>query len=273
MLTKLDIITARSDTLSLTLADFSSGYEVRSIDGLDPVNANIVSSQMAQVDGAQSQSSRRDTRNITMTLGLKPDYLQHSVASLRSKLYKYLMPKSVVTLNFYVDGSLYAVTTGTVESLGAPIFSADPVANISIICYDPDFYAPTVTSVDGETVDDTSTQTITYEGTSDAGTVFTLSPERDMTGFTIYNTHPDNTQQKFDFEGQIFNGDIVVISSIPLKKSATIIRDTQASSKLYFVQAPSDWITLSEGDNDIRVYSDDEAVPYTLDYTLKYGGL
>jgi Phage tail protein len=273
MLTRVDIQNATGDLLSLPLADVSGGYEVQDIEGLDPVKATLVSSQMAQVDGAQPQSSRRETRNITMKLGLQPNYKTTSVAGLRQALYKYMMPKSVITMTFYMDGIAFAQTVGTVESLESSMFSKDPVVNISIICYDPDFYALEPISVDLNSVLDLTSTSIFYEGTSPCGVIITVNPNRDLTGFQIYNTTEDNTQQVFDYEGTILNSNTVVICSIPLQKSVVLTTAGVPFSALYAVQPNSDWITLEAGNNDLRLYTDGDPFPYTVTYTPKYGGL
>lgn len=272
-LTQVNVQNAKNNVLTLPLSDTSGGFEVRDIQGLDPVKASLVSSQMAQVDGAQLQNTRRDTRNITMKVGIKPDYLQHTVQTLRTKLYDYFLPKASITLSFYLDGVVYATIQGTVESCENNMFSADPEVNISIICYDPDFYAPASVIVSGNTVASTALQAISYAGSSPAGIIFTLNVNRDIPGFKLYNTQPDGTLQIFDYEGTILNGDTVIITSIPLKKSAMITRNQQTFSGLYYVQAPSDWINLENGINDFRCFVTGAAIPYTIEYLAKYGGI
>lgn len=273
MLTKVEIVNVRGDILPLPLADFSGGYLVKDIQGLDPVKASLTSSSMAQVDGAQPQSSRRDVRNITMKLGLEPDYDTLSVAGLRSNLYNYMLPKAVIGMNFYVDGALFASTTGTVESLDNNMFTADPEMDSSIICYDPDFYGPDLVTINGYTVSDTFAYPITYEGTSDAGIIFTLTVNRTIAGFSLYNTKPDGTTQTFDFVGALVNGDVVTITSIPRKKSAIKVTSGTPSSVLYGVQPASTWLDLANGDNYFRAAVSGAAINYTIQYTPKYGAL
>jgi hypothetical protein len=183
------------------------------------------------------------------------------------------MPKALVTLYFYVDGALFATTTGTVESFANSMFSADPEVNISLICYDPDFYAPDPVTVSGNSVVDTSVQTIPYAGTSPVGVVFTMTLNTDLAGFQIYNSKPDGSNQIFDVEGTLKNGDIITITSIPRQKSIMMDRSGIDSSILFYVQPSSDWITLDNGDNDIRVYAGGAVIPFTIDYTSKYGAL
>lgn len=254
--------------------DASNGYAVRDIQGLDPVNASLTSSTMAQLDGAQPQNARRDTRNITIKLGLTPNYVDNTVDSLRSGLFDYLMPKSNIGMGFYKDGNLYAVASGQVETFENNMFSADPEVDISIICYDPDFYAPAVTSVILSTVSTTDLHTFSYLGSSDAGVIFTLSVDRDLPSIDLYNTAPDNTTQHFSMIGSFVAGDVITINSIPGQKSVSLTRAGIATSALSYVDpTASGWITFQRGDNHFRAFSSGAALSYTLAYTTKYGGI
>ena len=273
MLTKVEITNVRGDVLPLAISDFSGGYLVKYISGLDPVKASLTSSSMAQIDGAQPQASRRDIRNITMRLELKPNYNDTSVESLRTALYAYLIPKSYISLGFYINNVFRYWTTGYVETLTNDMFTPLPEMDASIICYDPDFYGPDVISVDGSTVADSTTQTISYEGTTDTGVVFTLSVDRTIAGFSLYNNKPDGTSQIFDFEGSLVSGDVVTITSIPRQKSAIKVTSGTPSSVLYGVQSASSWISLGPGDNLFRAAVSGAAIPYTVQYTPKYGAL
>ena len=99
MLTAVEAFTPQGENLFLPLQDSSGGYVVQDIDGLDPVNAQIVSSKFARLEGEQYQSSYREKRNILISLGLEPDYgAALSVSQLRSRLYDFFMPKSPVRL-------------------------------------------------------------------------------------------------------------------------------------------------------------------------------
>lgn len=432
MLSQVDITNNRTGTLSLPLSDISSGYLVKEIDGLDPVDASLTSTVMAQVDGAQPQNASRSTRNITMKLGFEPDYVNTTVQLLRKALYGYLMPKDMVQLSFYDDGVLYAYTTGQVESFQAPFFASDPEVDISIICYDPDFYSADDTSLSGNTYNNTATPTsigtadgtfesgvttwsatgavltqgntahtgshggdltapaspgsqvyfrpnssnkvpvfagsqytatlwarqatvsgtvsaaidwqdasgaylstsasvgaalvantwtmltitanapvngalavygptwgspganrvtsfddilfqdyevdvesvdINYGGTSDAGIIFTLSVNRIFSSFTIYNTAPDNTVQAFLVTGSFAPGDVVTVDSRPLSRGITLNRAGLVTNILYSVDPSSSWIMLQGGDNNFRVLAAGATIPYTIEYTEKYGGL
>lgn len=274
MLTQVDVTNDRSDTLQLSLLDSSNGYVVKDIEGLDPVKATLTSSSMAQLDGAQPQNARRDIRNVTMKLGLEPDYIVSTVDSLRSGLYDYLMPKGNVGLGFYKNGILYATASGQVESFQNSMFSADPEVDISIICYDPDFSAPAPITASLHTTKLTDTTAITYQGSSDAGVIFALNVDRTATSFTLYNTTPDGTLQIMPFAGTFAAGDVVTVNTIPGQKSVTLTRAGITTSVLFYLDPVSSWIFLKRGVNQFRAYYNDVTpIPYTLTYTPLYGGL
>lgn len=275
MLTLVEVTNPLGNTLQLPLLDSSAGYVVENIDGLDPVTATLTTSSLAQVDGATPQNAQRTTRNITMTLGLQPDFVTNSVQSLRSALYDYLITKANVKMGFYLDGSLYAITSGQVEDFQNSMFSADPTAAISIICYDPDFYAPTQTSQSGNTVSDTTTMDVIYPGTTETGVIFTLNVNATITGgLTIYNTTPDNVVQKMFIDGNYVSGDIVTVNTIPLQKSVTLTRSGLKSSLLALKDPAATWISLKKGTNKFRgVVAGGGTIPYTVAFTPKYGAL
>ena len=274
MLTQVDVKNVRSNTLQLPLLSAANGYAVRDIQGLDPVKAALTTSSMAQLDGAQFQNARRDIRNITMKLGLVPNFVDTTVDSLRQGLYDYFMPKSNIGLTFWKDGVVYAVTSGQVESNENNMFSADPEVDISILCYDPDFYAPAAVVSNLSTVTTTVTTPVSYSGNSDAGIIFALSINTILSGFTVYNQQPDGTITSFAVTGSFVSGDVFTINSIPGQKAATLTRSSVTTSALSMVDPTNaGWPVFQKGSNLFRVLASVASIPYTVTCTPKYGGL
>jgi hypothetical protein len=274
VLSQVDIVNPAGSTLALSLTDSSGGYSVRDIGGLGPVKAAVTSTSYAVIDGAKPQSTRRDIRNITAKIGIEPNYSTNTMRGLRNDLYKYLMPKMSIGLKFYFDGTLYALTNGTVESLDPTLFSQDQELALSVICFDPDFYAPAATTVTGATVTDSTTTSIDYPGNSDAGVVFTLNVNATMSdGFALYNTRPDTTIQVFSTTASLLADDVVTISSVPGNKYIQLNRSGTISSLLYSVDSGSTWPSLEQGANLFRAYSSVGDVPFSMDFTPKYGAL
>ncbi len=272
MLTLLEV-RGQGGTLSLPLDDSTLGYDVQDIQGLDPVKASLVSSSFAQRDGAQFQSARRDTRNITLQLGLSPDYAIATVRSLRAALYQFFMPKSDISLRFFVDDDLVVDIAGTVESMESAMFTKEPVVNVSIMCWDPDFLESNEIVVSGSTTSGTTDTTIEYTGTVESGFEFTLNVDRTMSGFTIYYQRPDGTSEQMDVEASLIAGDAFTISTLSGNRYAQLTRSGLQSSMLYAVSPFSTWPEFLPGTNLFRVYASGAAVPYTVTYTRRYGGL
>lgn len=272
MLYKVEVRTPQGNLLTLPLDDISDGLIVRDITGLDPVKATIVSSEFAQQDGAQYQSSRRETRNITMELGLDPTG-DDSVFDLRSRLYQYFMSKSPVSLRFYMLEGLTVDVPGRVESCEASLFVQEPKVDISIICFDPDFYDPTPVVRTGMTTADVGATNITYNGTVDTGMEISIAIADIKSALTIYQTTPSGDVYTMDFAGPLAAGDTLKISTITGSKGVTLTHLGSDSSVLYGVSLQSTWMQLSHGVNAMHVQAAGDSSPVTITYTERYGGL
>lgn len=275
MLTKVEVRTDQGALLTLPLQDISQGLIVESIEGLDPVKATIVSSSFAQLDGEQYQSARREKRNIVINLALEPDYAVGSVQGLRNLLYHFFMPKARVKLRFFSVGQPTVDIEGRIETFVAPKFAKDPTAAISILCFDPDFFTPDVVLVPGNTVSTATETTLNYNGSVETGFLFKLFPNRDVSEFTIYHRPADDTLRALEFQSPtpMIAGDVLAISTQPGNKYATLTRAGVGTSILYGISPQSNWINLFPGPNKLRVYTEGAPVPYSIEYTTKYGGL
>lgn len=275
MLEKVEVLTEQGVLLTLPLQDISEGYSVQDIDGLDPVKATLISSTFGQMDGEQYQSSRREKRNIILTLGYEPDYASGSVQDLRKKLYSFFMPKSRVLLRFFQAGEPTVQIYGRVESFDSPKFAKEPTAIISVVCFDPDFYNPVPTLITGNTTSSTVETTHIYPGSVESGILFRLLVDRAITEFTIYHRPPDDTLRSLDFitASPLQPGDVLSISTIPGNKYVTLTRGGVDTSFLFGVSPQSDWISLFPGNNKIRIYAEGAGIPYQIEYTTKFGGL
>jgi hypothetical protein len=283
LLNALKVINSRGSMLNLPLEDDSAGFQVQKIEGLDPVKAILVSSSFAGMDGEQYHSSRREARNIKLTLGLSPDYGTQAVKDLRDLLYQYFMPKQTTQLIFHMYDKFATdvfhefkdiYIDGRIESFDSELFVAEPSVDVSAMCFNPDFYEPDTVIFNGNTVADTTTETtLAYGGTIDTGAIFTLHPNRAITDFTIYHTTPEGTVRTLYISHPLLAGDTLEISSVVGSKYVRLTRASVQSSVLYAMSPQSAWLTLEPGDNKLRVYTEGAPIPYDIQYTTKYGGL
>lgn len=273
MLTLVEARNVQGSLLSLPLDSISGGYSLQDILGLDPVKATIVSSSFAGVDGAQFQSARREERNITIKLGFEADYVTTAVRDLRLKAYNFFMPKSKVDLRFYDSSGLVVNISGYVESCVTPLFSDVPGVDISILCLDSDFLDLTSAVTSGSSTSGTTETLYHYSGSVETGFSFVFNINRALTEFTIYHRGPDGILRSMDFADSFVSGDVLTINTVTGSKGVTLTRAGTNSSLLRAKSPQSGWTELLNGDNHIRVYATGAAIPYTITYITRYGGL
>jgi hypothetical protein len=273
MLNKIEVTNSRGNVLSLPIEEDDGEYQIANIEGLDPVKASLVSTSYAGADGEHFQSAKLPARNIKINLDLDPNFDPKTYTDLRRDLYPFFMPKSQVTLRFYLTSGLYLDIVGVVEQISSPLFEEDPDVEISIMCYQPDFIDARMITIEGQTVTDVTNTEIDYPGTVQSGTVLTLHVNRAVDEFTIYNLDEGGNLYQLDFTGDLISGDELVISSLRGNKGITLTRSSVSSSFLYGRSAQSSWIEFMEGLNQFRVYAVGDPIPYDLTYVVRYGGL
>ena len=281
-LQKVIFLTDRGESLEVPLRNPQNGLYIDDITGLDPVKAEITSSTFGNVDGEQYQASRRGKRNIVVKLGFAPDYLTTTVYSLRQHLYSLFMPKSQINLRFFLSEGLVLYITGIIEDFDAPIFTQEPTATLSILCFDPDFSTST-RIVGGNTLhplssNDESSCEINYVGSSPTGFLYrqifssvvpvnlTLTVSNNVAGASSINI------ENYEFE----ETDELQISTIPGSRGVWVVRNSVRESILDNVDIESVYSAWYYGINKFRVVTNLEeyyAIPFVVTYLTKYGGL
>jgi hypothetical protein len=256
----------------LPIYDPSEGIYVKDIDGLDPVKAVLVSSSFATVDGAQYQSSRRETRDIMMKLGMELGY-GLDIRSIRQRLYSFFMPKTNARLRFFVEGVDPVDIYGRIESMESALFAQDPEAFITLRCFDPDFFDPTPTIINQSTVSTTTEFPVNYDGTVETGIKLVMTTPRALSSLDIYHRAPDGTLRNLSFVASLLTSDKLTISTVSGAKGAVRTRAGSDASVLYGISPYSYWVNLFPGLNYLRVVATGAAIPFTIEYTTKYGGL
>jgi hypothetical protein len=183
------------------------------------------------------------------------------------------MPKSVVELTWVDDDTTSVTIEGRVEKMETALFSQEPAVNISVICFDPDFYDPIPVDVTGMLTSDTVAKSVTYGGTVEAGVTLTVNVNRTLAEFTVYHKPPNDDMRTLDFSYPLVAGDVLVISTVPGSKGAILTRSGTQSSVLYGISPQSNWLSLEPGVNTLLVQADGAGVPLTFEYLNKYGGL
>lgn len=109
----------------------SSGFIIRSIEGLGPAKANINLTELATLDGALDNGALLNTRNIVMSLIFVGT---PTIEDTRLKSYKYFPIKQNLTFEIETDNR-HCYTVGRVESNTPTIFGDEREGcQISILC-------------------------------------------------------------------------------------------------------------------------------------------
>lgn len=285
MLTQVDIINPVGSILKLPLEDVSAGVIVKEIDGLSPVKAAMASTVFANIDGEHYQSSRRGVRNITMKLGLEPFYGGGSAQDIRSRLYEFLSPKMPVKIIFRTDAPKDFVIDGIVEAFESPLFAREPEADISILCYNPDFVDPEENLAFGYGQTnygyDYPGAIVNYAGSTPTGgrlEVFaTAGFPNSFSEFSFYHLSPNGTEtvMSFAMNQPVNYGDKVVINTVPGEKSAVAVLNGVETSILAAMNPESVWTTLTPGLNKFLLIDNmgTGSARWNFYYQNKYGGL
>ena len=261
----------------------SDPIHFREIQGLGPVKADISSTPFAITDGDWVSGKKVSKRNIVMTVGFNPDWVNDTIASLRNKLYAYFMPKQWVNLKFYSTHLPDVFIEGYVESCEPNMFSQDPEVQISIICPKPHFTATDSTILTGTVHSAFGTPlVINNPGTVASG--FVLEMETPSADFQGYFTIRNDGEGQSDIQVQSFLTATrkFVLSTLPGEK---FIREINPSSGalirnlLDSLQAPMYWQRLDPGETSFEI----KAVPndfyslsgqtWELTYNAQFGGL
>lgn len=280
MLQKVEVYSSSQLTSELLFDDSgpieADFVQVLNVDGLDPVKASIEGIGSGNVDGAVSLSSSVPTRNIVLTLRPNPDWNSWTPEALRTLIYQYFTPKSLVRLVFTSDEISGPVEIeGTVEGCDANPFTKDPTFVVSIICADPYFEAVSPTVVTGAIISPidfpTDKTIIHHPGTEPVGAEIKVADGYDN---ELYVQVGNPAVGTFHLVGSVAG--ILYIGSIPLKKYVRSGNPANGTfvNRLYELQPGATWPLFFPGDNDFAVMNYYNAgVDWQLSYRPKYAGI
>lgn len=286
MITQMEVFTSRVTQAPLPVTDglaSTDPIQVRKIDGLGPVKAQINTGQYGSISGEYFRGSSRGKRNIVITVGLNPNWFDQTMESLRTILYSYFMPENEVKLRFTSSHMAQVDIEGIVESMEPNIFSRDPEIQVSIICPKPEFVGSSMTIFPGETLslpDGTPTE-IEYLGTLPTGVWVTIASSTIAPSMTdgeirIINETPDNpVPDLFVVTASIDDTKYLELSTNKGNKYVrnVAVADGDITSLLGKNAMGSIWFELKHGLNKFRIMSTVPGLSWTLQYYSKYGGI
>lgn len=282
MIRRVEVFSSNPSAPELPLGGFmpnNDPVQLRTIDGLGPVKAELASTAFASGRGELFQGSSIGKRNIVLNLGLNPNWIDQTMATLRQKLYAYLLPEAWTKLRFFSDHLPTVDIEGIVESFEPNMFSEDPEIQVSILCHKPDFIDVDATIYNGVVDDGTAELEFIYTGTVGTGIELRIDGSTDNPSysgdFDITLKSP-TSPQIFSIQGVLVDTTkYFKVSSVRTKKRAQIIlkSDGSATNLLSKITTASVWPEIKPGTNLLSVKATETGQAWTLAYYNRFGGL
>lgn len=271
----------------LELTQNECDFQVVSVTGLNPVNAQINRSTIAGLDGAKFNSSKLEERNIVITLRLNGD-----VTANRIKLYRYFNTKQWCKI-YYKNSSRDVYIEGYIETCEVDLFSNSEIMQISIICPNPYFKALE------EIIDDISKIIALFEfpfsiedpipfseidlskitnvqnnSEIETGVIIEVEFLKNINKLLIRNT---DTGQTMTFNYAFKDGDFLTIDTNKGSKSLKLVRNAEEINIFSALSKTSEFIQLQVGDNYFSYLADDgendDGASITFRHYTLYGGV
>lgn len=273
----------RGEQLELT---HNENYDVLEVIGLNPPTAAINTVEIAGIDGARFNSSRIETRNIVITLNIKPH-----IETNRLALYKYFRVKRYIKV-YYKNEHRNVYAEGYVESFENNPFTQLQQPQISIICPNPFWKSTSDITVDfsnlsalfefpfsipseGIEFSRINKITTTYINAGDVetgGIIKFHAMSNQILNPIFYNR---TTGKYFGLNFDMYEGDVITVNTQQGEKSVTLLRNGVTTNLLSQRQNGSSWITFEPGVNEISYGADEgqNGLNVTVTAVQKYEGV
>lgn len=232
MIENVRVINDNLVDITIPVTDKHNNVQIFNIEGIGPVKATINSTKRSQGAGSSYTSSDVGERNIVFDIQLHGS----NVEATRRSVYLYFPIGDQVEMHFKSGSQLYQIY-GYVESVNPKIFTQTPTLQVSIICNDPFFklYPSNNNQILAANVQGTS---LSYQGRVDSGVNIQVlilpGSSADLNGRITVSQYEGTSLvrelsiEDFDVmrltQGKTRAGDLIKISTIPGRKSATLTR-------------------------------------------------
>lgn len=293
-----------SITLEMTRPE-TSGFAIKSVNGLGPPKANINMTDTSTDDGSLFNSARASNRNIVFELIFVDNDKRESIEELRHKTYKFFPLKKEVTIVIKTTNRMVQ-TVGYVESNEPSIFSSMEGAQISILCPNSYFYSVenfglasikfsnikplfsfpfSNASLDerlitfGEIVI-VPNETLSYDGEVETGVIIRMHAYGPVYNIRIHNITTnetmsiDTTKLQSMMNSDIRAGDYIIINTSMGNKSISLTRDGKSVNILNCLKKNTPWISLVKGNNEFSFEADNiENLMISIQNKIVYEGI
>lgn len=278
---------AKNNILELTQNE--SNFQVVSIEGLNPPNAQINRSTAVGLDGSKYNSARLQERNIVITLKLNGNIEEN-----RLNLYRYFSTKGWCKF-YYKNEHRNVFIEGYIETVECDLFTKAEIMQISILCPYPYFkdaqiivddiskalaafkfpFAINITApIPFSTIDTSKLTNVYNDSESETGVIIEISLLGNVNKIQVVCV---TTGERFTINYNFEANDKVVINTNRGEKSITLIRDGVETNIFTSIVKGSTFFQLGIGDNYFSYLVDsglnDELITIVFKHYFLYGGV
>lgn len=253
---------ASGDQLTFTQ---NSPFTISEIQGLNPPDATINTSEIALIDGAKFNSAKLNMRTINVAFAI-----EYNAAQNRIEVFKVLKSKQYVKL--YYNGQYRQVfIEGYIQSINIDYFAMKQIVTCTILCPSPyfkeaqiivnellnivsAFHFPFASTAEPELlfgyISNDLGITIENDGDIDCGMIIELYARDAVSNPKIFNYV---TQDYFGLNYSMQTADLITIDTRQGQKSVTLLRGGVETNIFNYIMEGSTWLQLS-ADGDTFVY-------------------
>ena len=272
----------------LELTQNESDFQVVSIEGLNPPNAQINRSTAVGLDGSKFNSARLEERNIVITLKLNGNIEEN-----RLTLNKYFSTKQWCKF-YYKNTHRDVYIEGYIESNEYGLFNKSETMQISIVCPYPYFkdaqtivddiskaigafkfpFAISSSGIPFSTIDTSKITNVQNNSESETGVIIEINILGNVNRIQIVSV---TSGEKFTLNYTFQENDKVIIDTNKGEKSITLIRDGTEINIFTSIVKGSTFFQLGIGDNYFSYLVDsglnDELIQVIFKHYFLYGGV
>lgn len=255
----------------------NSAFTIESIDGFDPPDVRINTTEGAGDDGSVFNSARLENRTVSLTIAINSPALDN-----RHVLYRYFRPKGLTRL-YYRTEAREVYCEGYVQQFPVDMFAKKEVAQISILCPNPFllgvddsvtrfsyvedlFEFPFDIESAGESMSELHTvqeETVVNGGDLETGAVIQLHAIGAVVNPSVLYA---DTGERISISYSVQAGDDIVIDTRKKHKGVKLTRAGVVTNLIGYVSSDSVFFSLRAGDSAIVVDASSGAA--NLDVTV-----
>lgn len=244
---------------TLEFNNIGGAFTIVEINGLNPADATINTSNMALIDGAKFNSSKVNMRTIDIAF-----VIEREPSKNRIEVYKVLKPKQPLEVAYKGDYRDVFIE-GYVQSVNVDFFARKQQVTVSILCTSPYFkqaqemvnelsaiisafhFPFSITEpVPFSYLDNNASLTIRNDGDVETGLIIDIYARGTASNPKIYNYI---TQEFIGVNFDFVPGDLITIDTRQGKKSITLLRNGITSNQFNTLMNGSKWLQLEANES------------------------